>query len=172
VLIAYGGTSPRVDPSAYVQQSAQVIGDVRIGPQCSVWFHVVIRADVHHSRIGARTNIQDNATIHVPHDRRPTIVGEEVTVAHGVILHGCTVGDRSLIGIGAIVLDGSEIGEECLVGAGSLVAPGSVLPGGHLVLGIPAKVVRSLNDAELEQLRGSAASYVAYAERYQTQKIL
>src|SRR5262245_27160323 len=125
MLITYSGTAPRVDPSAYVQQSAQVIGDVVIGAQSSVWFNVVIRGDVFHIRIGAGTNIQDNSTVHVTAGTWPTLIGDEVTVGHAVIVHGCRIGNRCLIGMGAIVMDGVEIGDDCLVAAGALVTPGT-----------------------------------------------
>lgn len=166
MLIAYKGRLPQIDPSAYVQETAQIVGDVIIGPRSSVWFNVVIRGDVNHVRIGAGSNIQDNSTVHVTRDRWPTIVGDDVTIAHGVILHGCTIADRCLIGMGAIVMDGVEIGEDCLVGAGALVTPGTKIPGGHLVLGSPATATRQLRAEELARLKRSAANYVEYAENY------
>jgi len=166
MLLSYQGRMPRVDASAYVQQSAQVIGDVVIGARSSVWFNVVIRADVHHVRIGARTNIQDNSTIHVTRDRWPTVVGNDVTVAHGVILHGCRIGNRCLIGMGAIVMDGAEIAEDCLVAAGSLVTPGTRIATGQLVMGSPAKVVRPLRPDELTHVLQSAQNYVELAATY------
>ena len=169
MLLAYRGCVPQIDPSAYVHGSAQVIGDVHIGAQSSVWFNVVIRGDVHHIRIGARTNIQDNSTLHVTRDRWPTQVGDDVTVAHAVILHGCRVGNRCLIGMGAIVMDGVEIGDDCLVAAGALVTPGTKIPSGHLVLGRPAAVTRPLRPDELAYLRQSAANYAAHAASYREQ---
>lgn len=172
VLIALDGTAPQVHPSAYVHSSAQVIGDVHIGAESSIWFGTVIRADVHPVRIGARTNVQDNATIHVTAGRWPTILGDQVTVGHGAILHGCTIGVRCLIGIGAIVLDGCEIGDDCMIGAGALVTPGTKLESRHLALGSPARCVRPLSDAELEHLARSAAGYIDNAERYRRQGIV
>lgn len=172
MLIAFNNITPEVDSTAYVHSSAQVIGDVHIGAQSSVWFNSVIRADVHQIRIGRQSNIQDNATIHVTSGRWATLIGDEVTIAHGVILHGCTIGNRCLIGIGAIVLDGCRIEDECLIAAGSVVAPATVAPGGHLLLGSPAKPVRPLRDDERQVLRQSAANYVAYAERYRSQGIV
>ncbi|HEX7410440.1 MAG TPA: gamma carbonic anhydrase family protein [Candidatus Binatia bacterium] len=170
MLIPYKGRLPQVDPSAYVNPSAQVIGDVEIGAQASVWFNVVIRGDVYHIRIGARTNIQDNSTVHVTRGRWGTFIGDDVTVAHGVILHGCRIADRCLIGMGAIVMDGVEIEEDCLVAAGSLVAPGTKIPRGHMVMGSPAKVSRPLRPEELAQLQSSAAQYVEYAASYRLQE--
>ena len=166
MVITYGKHVPRIDASTYVQESAQVIGDVEIGAQSSVWFNVVIRADVYPIRIGARTNIQDNSTIHVTGGRWTTVIGDEVTVGHGVILHGCHVADRCLIGIGAIVLDGVEIESECLIAAGSLVAPGTRIPSGHLAKGSPARVTRLLRPDELAHLKQSAANYVEHAAAY------
>ncbi len=143
MLLSYQRRAPQVHPSAYVQASAQVIGDVVIGAESSVWFNAVVRGDVHPIRIGARTNLQDNVTVHVTAGRWPTIVGDDVTVAHAVVLHGCSIADRCLIGMGAIVMDGVEIGEQCLIGAGALVTPGTRIPAGQLVMGQPAKVVRA-----------------------------
>jgi carbonic anhydrase/acetyltransferase-like protein (isoleucine patch superfamily) len=166
MLIALDELAPAVDPTAYVQASAHVIGDVRIGAHSSVWFQAVLRGDVHPIRIGARTNIQDHATVHVTRDRHPTLVGDDVTVGHNAVLHGCTIGSSCLIGIGAIVLDRCVIGDGCLIGAGALLTPGTTVAPGHLVLGSPARVVRPITDAEREHLRQSAANYVANAARY------
>ena len=166
MLIPYKGRLPQIDPTAYVQDTAQIVGDVVIGPRSSVWFNVVIRGDVNHIRIGAGSNIQDNSTVHVTRDRWPTIIGDEVTVAHGVILHGCTIANRSLIGMGAIIMDGVEIAEDCLVGAGALVTPGTKIPAGHLVIGSPATATRALRAEELAHLKRSAANYVEYAATY------
>jgi carbonic anhydrase/acetyltransferase-like protein (isoleucine patch superfamily) len=170
MLLPYKGRLPQIDPTAFVQDSAQVIGDVVIGPQSSVWFNVVIRGDVHHIRIGARTNIQDNSTVHGTRGRWPVTVGDDVTVAHGVILHGCTVADRCLIGMGAIVMDGAELGEDCLVAAGALVTPGAKIPSGQLVIGSPAAAARPLRPDELAHLKQSALNYVAYAESYRMER--
>jgi carbonic anhydrase/acetyltransferase-like protein (isoleucine patch superfamily) len=172
VLIALNGVTPEVHPTAYVHSSAQVIGDVHIGEESSLWFNVVARGDVYHIRIGARTNIQDNSTLHVTAGQWPTIIGDEVTVGHGVILHGCTVGNRCLIGIGAVVLDRCRIGEDCMVGAGALLTPGTVVEPGHLMLGSPARAARRLRPEELDQLRQSAEDYVENARRYRSQGIL
>lgn len=169
MLVAYKGVLPQVDASAYINASAQVIGDVVIGAHSSVWFNVVIRADVHHIRIGARTNIQDNSTVHVTRGRWGTSVGDGVTVAHGVILHGCRIGDRCLVGMGAIVMDGAEVEDECMIAAGSLVTPGTKVPRGYLVMGSPARATRPLRPEEVAQLHWSAEQYVAYAHTYREQ---
>lgn len=171
MIIAYQGIGPFIHPSAYIQSSAQVIGDVHIGAESSVWFNAVIRGDVHPIRIGARTSVQDNSTIHVSSGRWATVVGDDVTIGHAVVLHGCTVGNLCLIGIRAVVLDGCEIGDECLVGAGALVTPGTKVPAGQLVLGSPAKVVRPLKPEELVLLRQSAANYVRTAASYRAEGI-
>lgn len=172
MILAFNGIEPRIDPSAYVHSSAHVIGDVELGPEASVWFNAVVRGDVHRIRIGARTNLQDQATVHVTNGRWPTTLGDDVTVAHGVILHGCTIGDRCLIGIGAIVLDGAEIEPDCMIAAGSLVAPRTRVPSGSLVVGSPGKVARPLRPEELEHLRQSAANYAGYARSYRAQGIV
>lgn len=166
MIAPFGDRRPEIADSAYVPESAVVIGDVVLGPESSLWFHTVVRGDVHHVRIGARSNVQDNATIHVVSGRFATILGDGVTVGHNAVLHGCTVEDGALIGMGAIVLDGAVIGTESLVGAGALVTPGTVVPPRSLVLGQPAARVRELSAAELERLRTSAANYVALARRY------
>lgn len=171
MLIVHNGVAPRIAPSAYVQASAQVIGDVHLGAESSVWFNAVLRGDVFHIRIGARTSIQDNSTVHVTTGRHATLIGDDVTVGHNVVLHGCTVGDRCLIGIGAIVLDRCVVGNDCLVGAGALLTPGTVVPPGHLVLGRPAAVVRPLTDAERAGVLQSARGYVETAARYRAQGI-
>jgi carbonic anhydrase/acetyltransferase-like protein (isoleucine patch superfamily) len=163
---AYRGKAPRIDATAFVAEGAVVVGDVEIGPGASLWFGSVVRGDVHAIRIGARSNIQDLTVIHVTGGTHPTVVGEEVTVGHRVVLHGCTIHDRSLIGIGSIVLDGAEVGPEAMVGAGALVPPGMKVPPRTLVLGTPARVARSLTDAELEHLGASARHYLEYADAY------
>lgn len=166
MLFPYQGHTPQVDPSAYVQSTARVVGDVVIGPQSSVWFQVVIRGDVNFVRIGTRSNVQDLSVIHVTRDRWPTLIGDDVTIGHRAVVHGCTVGNRCLIGIGAIVMDGVEIEDDCLIAAGSLVTPRTRIPAGHLALGQPAKPVRELRIDELEYLKRSAANYVTYAVNY------
>jgi carbonic anhydrase/acetyltransferase-like protein (isoleucine patch superfamily) len=169
MIFPFDGKQPQLHPSAYVHRSAQVIGDVVIGADASLWPNVVVRGDVHGIRIGERSNIQDNSTVHVTRDRFATIIGREVTAGHNVVLHGCTVGNRCLIGIGAIVLDGVEVGDECLIGAGALLTPGTKIPARQLVLGSPAKVVRSLREDELAHLGRSAQNYVEQARRYRAQ---
>jgi carbonic anhydrase/acetyltransferase-like protein (isoleucine patch superfamily) len=158
---------PVVHPTAYVDASAQVIGDVVIGDESSVWMHVVIRGDVNVIRIGARTNVQDGTVVHVMHDTHPTLIGDDVTIGHGAIVHGCTIGDRVLIGMGAIVLNGARVGEDAIVAAGSLVTEGQVIPPRSLVMGSPAKVRRTLSDADVASILEYAANYVRYRLDYQ-----
>lgn len=159
-------SSPRIAPSAYLDDAAVVIGDVTVGPHSSLWPGVVARGDVNRITIGARTNLQDGTVIHVTGgspqhpDGHPTLVGDDVTVGHQVVLHGCTVGDRCLIGMGSVIMDGAVLEPAVMLGAGSLVSPGKVLAAGHLWLGRPARRIRPLTAAELEQLEGSAARYV------------
>ena len=166
MIAAFRGKTPTVDPSAYLVQSAVVIGDVTIGPEASLWFHTVVRGDVCPVHIGARTNIQDNATVHVTTGRFATTIGDDVTVGHGAIVHGATVGSRTLVGIGAIVLDGAEVGEDCLIGAGAVVTPRTRIAGNQLVLGSPAKAVRPLTDEERASILRSAESYARVAAEY------
>ncbi|HTP49859.1 MAG TPA: gamma carbonic anhydrase family protein [Anaeromyxobacteraceae bacterium] len=162
----WGGKAPRLDDSVWVAEGAVVLGDVEIGPRSSVWFGAVLRGDVNHIRIGARTNLQDYTVVHVTSHTHPTLVGDDVTLGHRVTLHGCTVKDRCLIGIGAVVMDGAQIGEDAMVGAGSLVPPGMVVPPRTLALGSPARLKRELTQKEVDYFRASAANYAAYAEQY------
>lgn len=159
--------TPQVHPTAFVADSAQVVGRVTLGEGSSVWFNTVIRADNEPMTIGAGSNIQDGSVLHSD-TGFPLSVGARVTVGHQVVLHGCTVGDESLIGIGAVVLNGAKIGKHCLVGAGSLVTEGKEFPDGSMILGSPAKVVRQLTPEQIDGLRRSAQHYIANAQRFQT----
>ena len=169
IIRPHGEHVPRIPESAFVAETALIVGDVEIGEQSSVWFGAVVRGDVNRIRIGARTNIQDMTVIHVTGGTHPTTIGDDVTVGHRVVLHGCTVKDRCLVGIGAIVMDGAEIGPDAMVGAGALVPPGMVVPPGTLVVGAPAKVKRELSPDEVAYFRKSAQSYAAYAARYRSE---
>lgn len=170
MLRPYRGRLPVVHPSAFVDDSAQVIGDVEIGEDSSVWMAVVIRGDVNLIRIGRRTNIQDGAIVHVMHDTHPTRVGDDVTVGHGAIIHGCTIHNRVLIGMGAIVLNGATIGADSIVAAGALVVEGASIPPRSLVMGSPGKVKRTLTDAEVASIREYAENYVRYKRDYQPER--
>lgn len=166
MIISVGGKTPQVGAGAFVAGNATLIGDVVLGDRASVWFGAVLRGDVGRIRIGKDSNIQDLSVIHMDSAGFDTTVGERVTVGHRVVLHGCTVGDLALIGIGAVLLNGCEIGEETIVGANSLVTEGKKIPPGMLVLGSPAKVVRPLTAKERASLAESAAHYVEIAAMY------
>ena len=165
IVSSYDGKTPRFGARVFVAENAAVIGDVELGDDCSVWFSTTIRADVNAVRIGAGTNVQDNCTIHVTHHDWPTVIGAHVTIGHGAIVHGCTVHDGALIGIGSRVLDGAVIGESALVGAGALVPPGMHVPPRTLVLGTPARVKRELTEDELAHLDRSWRNYIEYKNR-------
>ncbi|GIW47128.1 MAG: gamma carbonic anhydrase family protein [Deltaproteobacteria bacterium] len=166
MIRAYCGISPRIDATAFVADSAEVIGDVTVGKESSIWFQSVVRGDVNYIQIGSRTNIQDCCVLHVRKDTYPLVIGDEVTVGHRVVLHGCTVRSRVLIGIGAIVLDGAVVEENSIVGAGTLVPPGFRVPSGTVVMGIPAKVKRDLRADEIQLIEQSAKNYVEYLKKY------
>ena len=160
-----GDFVPDVADTAWVAESAEVIGRVTLGDDVSIWFNAVLRGDSDTLSIGAGSNIQDGSVLHADHGS-PLVVGERVTVGHQVMLHGCTIGDESLIGIGAVVLNGARIGRNCVVGAGALVTEGKEFPDGSLIVGAPAKVVRELSEAQIAGLKASAAHYVNNGRRY------
>ncbi len=160
------GVAPEVDPSAWIADSAQVMGRVTLGAEASVWFGTIIRGDTESITIGRGSNIQDGSVMHADIGM-PIVLGENVTVGHKVMLHGCTIGDETLIGIGAIVLNGAKIGRNCLVGAGALVTEGKEFPDGSMILGSPAKAVRMLTPEQMDGLRQSARHYVENARRFQ-----
>lgn len=162
----YKGINPGIHPTAYIEESARIIGDVEIGEYSSVWCGAVLRGDVHYIRLGKRTNIQDNCVLHGTKGVYPVILGDDITVGHNVTLHGCVVKDRCLIGMGSIILDGAEIGEDSIIGAGALVTEKSIIPPQSLVMGLPGKVVRQLKDAEVARILKSAKNYIEYSEDY------
>lgn len=162
----YRGIQPRIAASAYVDPSAEVIGDVEIGERSSVWPQATLRGDVNAIRIGEESNIQDNCVLHGEWDQYPVIVGNRVTVGHSVVLHGCVVEDDCVIGIGAIVLNGARIGRGSVIAAGALVPEGMVVPPGSLVMGIPGKVRRELTEEERDRFHKNAANYVRYRQHY------
>jgi carbonic anhydrase/acetyltransferase-like protein (isoleucine patch superfamily) len=169
MIRTFKNITPRVDKTAYVDQSAQVIGDVAIGAESSVWMNVVIRGDVNQIRIGQRTNIQDLTMIHVMRDTHPTVIGDEVTVGHSAVVHGATIEDRVLIGMGAILLNGVHIEPDCVIAAGTLLTEGTRIPSGSLVMGRPGKVKRKLTDEEIAEIRWYSDNYVAYRLDYSTE---
>jgi carbonic anhydrase/acetyltransferase-like protein (isoleucine patch superfamily) len=166
MIRAYAGKTPRVAGSAFVASTAALIGDVVIGERSSIWYGAVLRADVQSIRVGAETSIQDNTVIHVDSSGFSTVVGDRVTVGHSVVLHGCTVGDDALIGIGAIVLNGAEVGQGAMIGAGSLVTPGTKVPPGMLALGSPARVKRPLTEEEKRHIRQGVETYVQLGQEH------
>jgi carbonic anhydrase/acetyltransferase-like protein (isoleucine patch superfamily) len=169
MLRSYRAVAPSVDPSAYVDVSAQVIGDVHIGEASSIWMNVVIRGDVHYIRIGARSNVQDLTLVHVMRDTHPTVIGDDVTVGHSAVVHGATIEDRCLIGMGAILLNGCRIGTGSIVAAGTLVPEGMVVAPGSMVMGLPGKVKRRLTPEEDASIQWYADNYVRYRLDFQHQ---
>lgn len=157
---------PKIHPSAFIAGSAEIIGDVEIGAESSVWFSSIVRGDVNYIKIGARTNVQDGSIIHVSTKTHPTVLEDEITLGHRVTLHGCYIETGCLIGIGAIVLDGVRVGRDSLVAAGTLLTPNTQIPPRSLVLGSPGKAKRELTDAEVEDLKRFWRNYVALREVY------
>jgi len=174
-LRPYKGIQPKLDSSAWVDPMGVVIGDVVMGADCSVWPMAVIRGDMHRIRIGERVSVQDGAVLHITHsgpetgDGHPLIIGNDVTIGHQACLHGCTLGNEILVGIGATVLDGAVIEDRVVIGAGALVPPGKVLQSGFLYVGTPAKASRPLSDKELRYFTYTAANYVALKNTYRDQ---
>jgi carbonic anhydrase/acetyltransferase-like protein (isoleucine patch superfamily) len=166
VLRTYRGRAPQIAASAYIDPAAVIIGDVTIGEDSSVWPCVVARGDVHYIRIGARTNIQDGSVLHVMKDEYPLLLGDAVTVGHGVLLHGCTIESRCLIGMGSILLNNAKIGTGSIIAAGTLIPEGMVVPPGSLVMGHPGKIRRALSPDDLASIDGYAARYVEYKNTY------
>ena len=165
-IYSYRGVRPRLGKGVYLAPTAILCGDVEIGDDVSFWFHTVARGDVNSIRIGAQSNIQDGSVLHVTHERHPLQVGKRVVVGHGAILHGCTIGDGALVGIGARVLDGAVVESGSQVGAGAVVVPGQVVPSGKLVVGTPARVVRALREEEVEEIGAIAGRYLEVKESY------
>jgi carbonic anhydrase/acetyltransferase-like protein (isoleucine patch superfamily) len=162
----YDGLEPTIDKTAFVDPMALVAGDVRIGAYSSIWPFVSARGDIHYISIGHHSNIQDNSALHVTPIECPVVIGNYVTVGHGVVLHGCTIGSNCLIGMGAIMLDGSELEDNCLLAAGSLLPEGKKIPSGWLALGVPAKPLRKLKDEELLRIKKNAEDYCEMASRH------
>ena len=169
MLRQYKGVTPTVHSSAYVDDSAQVIGDVEIGAESSVWMNAVLRGDVHRIRIGTRSNIQDGSVVHVMNRTDPTSIGSDVTIGHAAVVHGCTIADRVLIGMGAILLNGASVGADSIVAAGSLITEGTAIPARSLVMGSPGKVKRALTDGEVASILEYSERYVGYRLDYMAQ---
>lgn len=164
-LHPYRGVYPSIANGVFVAPGAQVIGHVELGDRASVWFNAVLRADIQRIVVGARSNVQDNSTIHVEYDH-PTLIEEDVTLGHGVTVHGCTIERQTLIGMNAVLLSGCTVGWGSIIGANALVTEGKVIPPRSLALGSPARVVRTISESELKDLLESAAHYVEEASIY------
>ena len=164
-VLTAAGRTPALDPTSFIAAGARVIGGVTLGPGASVWYNAVLRADGDTISVGARSNLQDNVSVHVDAGK-PVVIGEDVSVGHNAVVHGCTVGDGSLIGMGAVVLNGARIGSGCLVAGGAVVLEGSEIPDGSLVAGVPAKVRRALTDEERAGLVANATHYLAHIEEH------
>jgi carbonic anhydrase/acetyltransferase-like protein (isoleucine patch superfamily) len=160
------GKKPSIHPTAFIVESAEIIGDVTIGEESSAWFNVTIRGDVNSIKIGDRSNVQDNVCIHVMNQTGPTIIGDEVTIGHGAVIHGCTIRDRVLIGINATILDKAIIQSDVIIAAGTLVPPNKKLESGYLYMGSPAKQVRKLSETEIQSIRSYSQNYVKYSRAY------
>ena len=170
MIRSYRGRTSQISASAYIDPDAVIIGDVTIGELSSVWPGVVIRGDVNWIRIGARTNIQDGSVLHVMKDTHPLVLGDAVTIGHGVILHGCTIESNVLIGMGSILLNGAKIGSGSIVAAGTLVPEGAVVPPGSLFMGHPGKLRRALTPEDQASIEAYAARYIEYSETYKAEK--
>jgi carbonic anhydrase/acetyltransferase-like protein (isoleucine patch superfamily) len=170
MIRSYRGRTPQIQASAYIDPDAVIIGDVTIGELSSVWPGVVIRGDVNWIRIGARTNIQDGSVLHVMKDTHPLVLGDAVTIGHGVILHGCTIESNVLIGMGSILLNGAKIGTGSIVAAGTLVPEGAAVPPGSLFMGHPGKLRRALTPEDQANIEAYAARYIEYSETYKAEK--
>lgn len=155
--------SPQYDDSCFIAENATIVGDVEMGKNCSVWFNAVIRGDVNSIRIGDRTNIQDGAVIHCTYEKAATTIGNEVSIGHKAIVHGCTVKDNVLIGMGAIVMDKAVVEENCIIAAGAVVLENTICEAGHLYAGIPAKKVKKVTDLQKENMKKTAGNYIMYS---------
>jgi carbonic anhydrase/acetyltransferase-like protein (isoleucine patch superfamily) len=165
-ILPFQGHRPQLDATNFIAPTAVVIGQVKLGTDTSVWYQTVLRGDVHTIEIGARTNLQDGTVVHVSSGNHFAQVGDDCTIGHRAIIHGCIIGNRVLVGMGAIVLDGAVIGDDCIIGAGSVVTPGTQIPAGSMVMGAPARVVRQLREGEVAFLPLSALHYVQNAAEH------
>ncbi len=168
MILPHKNRWPEIHETAFVAPSADIIGDVVIGSHSSVWFQCVVRGDVNTIRIGHRTNIQDGSVLHVTRKKAPLVIGDEVTIGHRTMIHGCTIGNRVLVGMSATILDHAEIGEECMIGAGALVTQGMKVPPRSLVVGVPGKIARALKPEEVAFLAKSAENYVGDLVEYKS----
>jgi carbonic anhydrase/acetyltransferase-like protein (isoleucine patch superfamily) len=166
LIMEINGAHPKIGKDTYLAPTAQIIGDVEIGKSCSIWFGAILRGDVFPIRIGDQTNVQDGSVLHGTYKKCGVTLGNRVTIGHAVILHGCNIGDSTLVGMGSIIMDNAKVGKQCIVGAGSLVTENSEFPDGSLILGRPAKLVRPLTDDEKKKLEHSADNYLHYMTWY------
>ena len=160
---------PSVAATAFVEATAVIVGDVEVGEDSSIWFYSVVRGDIHYIRIGSRTNVQDHSVLHVRSGEGPVVIGDDVTVGHRAVIHGCTIGSRVLVGMGAVVLDDVVVHEGSIIGAGAVVPPGMVVPPRSLVTGTPGRIRRTVRDDECDWILRTADSYVGYARRYRAE---
>lgn len=165
MILKFKEFSPNIASNAFIAPNSTVIGRCTIEENCSIWFNAVLRADVNEIRIGSGTNIQDGCVVHCDHDSSVNI-GSNVTVGHSAIIHGCTIGSNTLVGMGATILDGAVIGENCIIGAGALITSGKQIPAGSMVLGSPGKIVRELTEEEKEGIKKSVDGYVSLSKDY------
>lgn len=165
-IITFRGKTPKLHPTVFTAEGVKIIGDVKIGKNSSVWYNSVIRGDVHYIRIGEATNVQDLCMLHVTHDTCPLNIGDRVTIGHGVKVHGCTIENDILIGIGAVILDNAVVHSNSLIGAGALIREGFEVPEGTLAAGVPARIIRDLTDEEIERVREGAPNYMGYVREY------
>lgn len=165
MIIEYQGNYPEIDSSCFIADDATIIGNVELKKNVSIWYGTVIRGDENYISIGENTNIQDNCTIHI-NDDKPTIIGDNVTVGHGAIVHACTIGNCVLVGMGSIILDNAEIGDNVIIGAGSIIPPGKKIPSNTMVIGSPGKIIRELTEEDRVSLKAIAQHYVKLANKY------
>lgn len=169
IIRSFRGVAPQIHDSVFVADNATLVGDVHIGARSTIWYGAVLRGDVHYIRIGSETSIQDNTVVHVTHNRFPVEVGDRVTVGHSVTLHGCTVSNHCIIGMGSTILDQVEVGDHCIIGAGALLTPGTKIPPGHLVVGSPGRIKRPLSPDELTWIEYSADHYIELCAIYRAE---
>ncbi|HLC59781.1 MAG TPA: gamma carbonic anhydrase family protein [archaeon] len=166
MIVGFENKSPKIHKTAFVAPTAELIGDVRIGEDASIWFGAVLRGDMHYIKIGKNSSVQDNSVLHGTMNKFPTIIGDNVSVGHNAIVHGCVVGNNCIIGMGAIILEGAEIGDWCIIGAGSLVTEGAKIPSNSIVLGIPGKVVKQVSEEHKKRITDNWKEYVGLKNKY------
>ncbi len=165
-ILPFKNKVPKINPDCFIAHNSTIIGDVEIDAQSSIWFGTVIRGDVFNIRIGCKTNIQDNSVVHVTSNRYPTLIGNQVTIGHSVTLHGCTIDDNVLVGIGSVIMDKTVIGEWSIIAAGSVVKPGTKIPSGKLWGGLPAKEIRNIDEKEIEWIKELSSNYIELSKEY------